>query len=195
MCFYWCFRGYQLELYSTDIGRELPFVVATSCWNFIIIQFPICMQIKHFSDIQCLISNQFQDIWTETRMILFTTLCFWQIISGKIRKPLISVSCFVFFVFFYRSFIFNQLSGQFTNNSASECCRRGEQATSNSRCSLQSRQGWFITLSALLIAVYKELIELSIHISAGSLLASIPGDYVIAGAGSLQELLGLDRPR
>lgn len=102
MCFYWCFRGYQLELYSIDIGRELPFVVATSCWNFIIIQFPICMQIKHFSDIQCLISNQFQDIWTETRMILFTTLCFWQIISGKIRKPLISVSCFVlFFSFFF----------------------------------------------------------------------------------------------
>lgn len=66
----------------------------------------------------------------------------------------------------------------------------GEQATSNSRCSLQSRQGWFITLSALLIAVYKELIELSIHISAG-----IPGAHVIAGAGSLQELLGLDRPR
>lgn len=52
------------------------------------------------------------------------------------------------------------------------------------------RLGWFITLSALLIAVDKELIELRIHISAG-----IPGAHVIAGAGSLQELLGLDRPR
>lgn len=36
-----------------------------------------------------------------------------------------SNKCVFFLFFFNRLFIFNQLSGQFTNNSASECCRRG----------------------------------------------------------------------